>query len=104
MTNIVDSESPVVLPGWFIKVFTVISALAIPWAAWVTMTLSTMSVKIDFANRAEIKVDQLAAEVRTAESNYAKFSAKQEAMIQRLDRLEQVITESRNNRGQLNGS
>ena len=42
-------DNPVVVPSWFVRIFGVGLALAIPWAIWITMTLATMSVKMDQA-------------------------------------------------------
>lgn len=52
-------DSPVILPGWFVKVLASVSALLLPWAAWMTMAVITLTVKIDAAPHANDKIDAL---------------------------------------------
>ncbi len=92
-------DSPMVIPGWFIKVLGAVGALAVPWAAWVTMTLATMNVKLDLASKADEKVERVEARFRehVADSNlhsaaFAKVNATVEALTHRIERLEERTT------------
>ena len=40
----VNIENGIILPSWFLKAFAGFAALAVPWAAWVTMTLHGLSI------------------------------------------------------------
>ena len=88
-------DNPVVIPGWAVKVAGGFGALAIPWAAWVTMTLATMSVKMDYSNQADAKLVKLSsdfyehvADPKLHRAGIAKLESDLGHLADRLDKLE----------------
>tara|TARA_R110002020_G_scaffold35671_12_gene107456 strand:- start:303 stop:590 length:288 start_codon:yes stop_codon:yes gene_type:complete len=56
-------SEPVVIPGWAIKVSSAFGVLAVPWAAWVTMQLATMSVKLDISQAMKKDVERASSNI-----------------------------------------
>ena len=62
-------ENPVVIPGWFVKITGAVIGLLLPWAAWMTLQVVTIGVKLDIMTQASQEVDILRAEYNDHISN-----------------------------------
>lgn len=61
-----NPEAPeMMIPKWFTILAAGLMALAVPWGAWVTMTLATISVRIENQTMLRMRMDKL--EIRFTE-------------------------------------
>ena len=88
-------DNPVVLPGWFVRVFAAVAGLAVPYAIWSTSTLWTIAVQMDAVNRGQVKREILAERFQEHLSDpgphasaMAPITYRLQAMERRLDAIE----------------
>ena len=84
-------DNPVVLPGWFVRVFVGIGALAIPWASWITMTLATISIQMQHAIEGQQKREALALQFQAHLNDQSPHASALKPIGYRLDSVEKRL-------------
>ena len=84
-------KEDLVIPKWFITVAGAFMGLSIPWAGYVTMTLATISVKVETQAELRQRVDKLESRFTEHIVNPNIHSSGISRIESRIDGLERQI-------------
>lgn len=81
------------IPKWFLYVMSIVASLFtvtfIPWAGWVTMTLATLSVKIENTEEIRNRIDKL----ETSHTSHITEPAIHGPLANRVEQLEERMNQ-----------
>lgn len=85
------TDTGISLPKWFTVVMSGLAALAVPWAAWVTMTLAQISVRIEVQTELRRDTNDLRRDITTIQQDIIRVQATLSDTERRLLRVEKSI-------------
>lgn len=83
-----DSSTSIAIPHWFVRLAAGMMTLAVPWAAWVTVQLVTIGVRIEATTELRQTVDRLQAKFTEHLADPDNHTHGLREFQRRLDRVE----------------